>query len=70
MIPIRRLLSRIQWDSEFAKGDFVLGYYDRVEAKIRRVPLHRVREVLRDGELIWKRDAVLERRRWHPKQTT
>lgn len=29
MSPIHELLNRIRWDSEFAKGDFQLGYYDR-----------------------------------------
>lgn len=82
MIPIHQLLSRIQWDREFGKGDFVIGYYDRVLAEIvrvplsavvaspedpqailvmdpdglfHRVPLHRIREVRKNGELIWQR---------------
>lgn len=82
MIPIQELLNRIRWDSEFAKGDFAIGYYDRVEGKILRVPLqqvqftpgdhfscqiadedgcihdvplHRIKEVYRDGQLIWHR---------------
>ena len=85
MIPIQDLLHRIQWDSEFGKCEFVLGYYDRVEDRIVRVPfrrvhfeqgehfmfeaveddggvhgvpLHRVREVWRNGELIWHRETV------------
>jgi len=83
MIPIQDLLHRIQWDAEFAKGAFEVGYYDRVENRIVRVPfrhvhfekgehfmfeaveedgsvhsvpLHRVREVWRNGELIWHRE--------------
>ena len=83
MIPIHELLNRIRWDDEFAKGEFVLGYYDRIENRIikiplreiyfesrdhfafqvyddedelHNVPLHRVREVYKDGELIWHRD--------------
>jgi uncharacterized protein (UPF0248 family) len=86
MIPIQDLLHRIQWDPEFAKGEFVLGYYDRIEDRIVRVPfrrvnfekgehfmfeaveddggvhsvpLHRVREVWRNGELIWHREAAV-----------
>jgi hypothetical protein len=31
MIPVHALLNRIRWDSESAKGDFRLGYYDRAE---------------------------------------
>ncbi len=82
MIPIQDLLHRIQWDTEFAKADFMIGYHDRVEDRIvripfssiqltrgehfsfdvideegtpRMVPFHRVREVWRNGELIWAR---------------
>ena len=40
MIPIQDLLNRIRWDQEFAKGRFEIGYYDRVEKKIIRVPFH------------------------------
>lgn len=83
MQPIHELLNRIHWDPEFGRGHFEIGYYDRLEAKIIRVPfnevtqmagnkftfhvfdedglahcvpMHRVREVYKDGELIWKRD--------------
>jgi uncharacterized protein (UPF0248 family) len=82
MIPIRELLSRIHWDKAFGQGEFVIGYYDRVEDAIIRIPmrqilvrpddhsafdiidqegvlqsipLHRIREVYKDGELIWQR---------------
>lgn len=84
MIPIRSLLARIRWDPEFGRGEFTIGYYDRITREIVRVPLariefdpadhfrftaieadgsahdvplHRVREVWRDGELIWQRPA-------------
>lgn len=83
MIPIQDLLHRIQWDSEFRKAEFVIGYLDRVSGAVARVPfrrirfpsgehfaievveddgavhdvpLHRVREVWRDGVLIWNRE--------------
>jgi len=86
MIPIQDLLSRIRWDPGFAKGDFAVGYYDRIENRIvklpfRRlhfsaaehfffdaveddgtvhtVPLHRVRDVWRNGRRIWHREAPL-----------
>lgn len=82
MIPIHQLLSRITWDKEFGAGNFILGYYDRMEDQIIRVPfsaiidvekkhnplkiidskgechtipLHRVREVYKNGKLIWQR---------------
>lgn len=82
MIPIQDLLHRIQWDPEFGRAEFEIGYFDRVTNKIVRVPfrrvhfekgehfafeaieedgsvhtvpLHRVREVQRNGEVIWQR---------------
>lgn len=83
MQPIQELLDRIRWDVEFAKGDFTIGYYDRMldriitvpfrelhfdpadrfffqavdeEGEIHSVPFHRVREVHKDGKLIWHRE--------------
>lgn len=83
MVPLYELLSRIRWDPGFGAGSFELGIYDRVEDRLvrtsldrvrfepgnsyalfmdgddgqtRTVPLHRVREVYRDGRLIWKRE--------------
>jgi len=83
MQPIHELLNRIHWDPEFGKGDFELGFYDRVEDKIIRlsfreivfvpgehfdfhymdeeceehsVPLHRIKAVYKNGELIWHRE--------------
>ena len=29
MIPIHELLNRIRWDTEFGRGRFEIGYYDR-----------------------------------------
>ena len=85
MTPIQDLMHRIQWDLEFGKGDFVIGYHDRAAGRIIRVPFrrvylkkgehfsfeaveddgavhmvpfHRVREVWRDGELIWRREGA------------
>jgi uncharacterized protein (UPF0248 family) len=84
MIPIQDLLHRIQWDPKFGEGTFMIGYYDRLDAQIVRVPFrhvhlargehfsfdveeqdgkthmvpfHRVREVWRNGELIWQRNV-------------
>ena len=39
MIPIQELLNRIRWDESFGKGDFEIGYYDRVDGAINRIPL-------------------------------
>ena len=42
MIPIHELLNRIHWDAAFAQDRFVLGYYDRVDNKVIRLPFNRV----------------------------
>ena len=42
MISIQRLLDRIRWDPEFGRGDFTIGYYDRVERRVVKVPLARI----------------------------
>ena len=42
MIPIHELLHRIRWDAAFAQGSFELGYYDRVDDRVIRVPLAHV----------------------------
>lgn len=82
MIPIQKLLSRIRFDPEFGRGEFVLGIEDRFSPDIVRVPfkevtqspagghaitlqndegervsipLHRIVEVTRNGEVIWER---------------
>ncbi len=89
MQPIHELLNRIHWDPEFGRGRFEIGYYDRLEKNIIRVPfkevtqmpgnrfsfhvfdedniahsipMHRVREVYKDGELIWKRDPEAQQK--------
>lgn len=83
MIPINKLLNRIQWDKEYRRGFFEIGYYDRTmdeiirvpysaiifvrddrhsirimndEGIIHSVPLHRIKEVYKDNELIWHRE--------------
>ena len=38
MQPLHTLLHRIKWDAEFAKGEFALGYHDRVAHQERVVP--------------------------------
>jgi uncharacterized protein (UPF0248 family) len=83
MITIQHLLNKIRWDTSYGKGEFQIGYYDRVEQKIHVVPLnkihltqgdhfffhvaelggvvhevpfHRVKEVYKNGKLIWHRE--------------
>ena len=82
MITIRELLNRIRWDPEYGRGEFAIGYFDRLEGRIivvplgevlfapgdtfsfqlndaagepLSIPLHRVCEGYRNGELIWHR---------------
>lgn len=81
---IKQLLDRIRWDPAFGGGEFELGYYDRIQKRIlrvplrelihppgrdgffefmddsgerRSVPLHRIRDLYKDGELIWHRPS-------------
>lgn len=90
MITIRELLNRIRWDREYGRGEFTVGYYDRVEGRIilvplvqvrfdpdehfsfqltdaagepLSIPLHRVCEVYRNDELIWRRERFAVRKR-------
>ncbi len=42
MVPIHELLNRISWDTEFGRGEFVIGYFDRVADSVIRVPLRQV----------------------------
>ena len=42
MIPIQDVLHRIQWDQEFGNAGGTIGYYDRVDDDIIRVPFQRV----------------------------
>ena len=83
MQPVHELLNRIHWDKDFARADFIIGFYDRLEKNIVRksmkevyfersdnyffhfhdtegeehsVPLHRIKEIFRNGELIWHRE--------------
>ena len=85
MIPIQELLNRIRWDDDFGHAKFIIGYHDRFEKDLIKVPLkalvfdsadhfdfelvddtgvkhtiplHRIREVYRNGKLIWHRDSV------------
>lgn len=83
-MPIQELLSRIRWDEAYGRADFVIGYYDRLEQRVIKVPLkelyfspedhfdfelldedgvthtiplHRIRQVFRNGELVWQREV-------------
>ena len=42
MIPIQQLLNKIQWDREFGRARFEIGYLDHVEQRIIRIPLTRI----------------------------
>ncbi len=65
MQPIHELLSRIRWDRKFGRGSFEIGYLDRVEEQIIRIPFDEIIQapgnsfsfqiIDRDGVLIWQR---------------
>ncbi|MEJ2690843.1 MAG: DUF504 domain-containing protein [Deltaproteobacteria bacterium] len=38
MLPIQDLLNRIRWDEKFGWGRFEIGYYDRLENRIVKIP--------------------------------
>ena len=38
MQPIHELLSRIRWDPTYARAEFAIGFYDRLEQRLIRVP--------------------------------
>ena len=42
MIPIHELLNKIRWNSEFGKGTFEIGYFDRIAQKIILVSFKRI----------------------------
>ncbi|MCK4950666.1 MAG: DUF504 domain-containing protein [Gammaproteobacteria bacterium] len=48
MQTIRELLDRIHWDQEFGKGEFELGFFDRIEQKIIRLPLKKIQLIPKD----------------------
>ena len=39
MQPIQDLLNRIRWDPDFGSGEFVIGFYDRLQNGIIRLSL-------------------------------
>jgi uncharacterized protein (UPF0248 family) len=43
MITIRALLNRIRWDRAYGRGEFAIGYYDRVEDRVIVVPFAEAR---------------------------
>ncbi len=42
MVPIHELMNRIRWDKQFGRARFEIGYYDRHENAVQRVPLRAV----------------------------
>jgi uncharacterized protein (UPF0248 family) len=42
MTPIQDLLNRIRWDREFGHAHFEIGYYDRIEKTLVRVPFESI----------------------------
>jgi uncharacterized protein (UPF0248 family) len=42
MLPIQDVLRRIRWDRAFGQAHFEIGYYDRIEKTLVRVPFESV----------------------------
>ncbi len=42
MQPLHELRHRIRWDAEFGRGEFALGYYDRVLGEELVIPFSSV----------------------------
>lgn len=66
MIPIHTLLARIRWDPEFGRGRWEIAYLDKTRPALVRLPFGEirtqrhigfVRQVFRDGKLVWSRLA-------------
>jgi len=57
MKPIKELLDRIRWDAEFARGDFQLGYFDRIEKRVVLVPFKEVKFAGSDSKTFQILDA-------------
>jgi uncharacterized protein (UPF0248 family) len=51
-LVVRRPLKEVY----FEKDDHYFFYFMDDEGETHNVPLHRIREIVRDGELIWQRD--------------
>ena len=60
MISIRELLNRIRWDRGFGRGEFAIGYFDRVQQRIIMVPLGEVRFHVSDHVSLVLTDAAGE----------
>ena len=43
MKTAQEILSRIRWDESFAKDEFEIGYYDRLEHEIIRIGFKEIR---------------------------
>lgn len=57
MIRIHELLYRIRWDSEFARGEFEVGYLDRVADRVIIVPLREIQFLADSREMFRLIDA-------------
>ncbi len=62
MIPIHELLDRIRWDPKYAKADFRIGYYDRIENTIMVVSMNEVIFKPNNHFAVWVFDDSGE---WH-----
>jgi uncharacterized protein (UPF0248 family) len=67
MEPIQDLINRIRWDREFGAAEFELGYYDRVDQTIHRIPFQQVHvpEHQKERFELWDADGTIRRIPWH-----
>jgi uncharacterized protein (UPF0248 family) len=56
-VPIHELLNRIRWDTKFARGNFEVGYFDRVERQIVVVPFREISFLRNDPQTLRLVDA-------------
>ena len=62
---IKELIDKIKWDKRENPEDYEIGYWDRIEQRIIKIPLnkflqkdipfHRVRVVEKRGKKVWMR---------------
>lgn len=61
MQPLTELVHRIKWDPEFGKGEFALGYYDRIERVERVVPFSSISFDAEGGSFVLQDEDVVAR---------
>lgn len=65
MKPVHEIINKIKWDKNENTGDYIIGYWDRIEKKTifiklsdlekSDIPYHRIRYIKKKGQVVWKR---------------